>query len=183
MNWIRIGSGNGLSPVWRQAITWISSDILSIRPLGTNFSEIRIELFVQGNAFENFVCEMTAILSRGRWVKDQDYLTPQWATYLKLITWYVCTLSVPKRYSMTITIIAIETTVKCIVFNNDQYARRYTVSQICWKFDSQWHNGLDVVIRFIQVSQWEIRLSSSNWSRKMVVNYQSPWRHSMQSLC
>ena len=42
---------------------------MSIRPLGTNFSEIliKIENFsLHENAYENIVCEMAAILSRGR---------------------------------------------------------------------------------------------------------------------
>ena len=39
-NWVSIGSGNGLAPVWRQAIAWTNADLLSIGPLGTNFSEI-----------------------------------------------------------------------------------------------------------------------------------------------
>ena len=34
---------NGLAPVRRQAITWTNAGLLSIRPLGTNFSEIRIK--------------------------------------------------------------------------------------------------------------------------------------------
>ena len=38
-----IGSGNGLSPVRRQAITWNNVDSLLIWLLGTNFSEIRIK--------------------------------------------------------------------------------------------------------------------------------------------
>ena len=37
-------SGNGLAPVWRQAITRTNADILSIRPLGTNFSEILLKI-------------------------------------------------------------------------------------------------------------------------------------------
>ena len=37
-----IGSDNGLSPGWRQAIIWTNAGILLIRPLGTNFSEILI---------------------------------------------------------------------------------------------------------------------------------------------
>ena len=44
MNWVNIGSGNGLSPVRRQAITWTNVDFLSIGPLGTNFSEIWIKI-------------------------------------------------------------------------------------------------------------------------------------------
>ena len=39
ITWVSIGSGNGLSPVRRQAITWINTDLLSIGPLGTNLSE------------------------------------------------------------------------------------------------------------------------------------------------
>ena len=37
-----IGSDNGLSPGWRQAIIWTNGGISFIRPLGTNFSEILI---------------------------------------------------------------------------------------------------------------------------------------------
>ena len=43
MNWVIIGSGNGLSPVWHQANTWNSAGILLIGPFGTNFSEISIK--------------------------------------------------------------------------------------------------------------------------------------------
>ena len=43
VDWVRIGSDNGLSPVRRQAITSTSPDLLSIGPLGTNFSEIWIK--------------------------------------------------------------------------------------------------------------------------------------------
>ena len=39
-----IGSGNGLSPDRRQAIIWNNAGILSIGPVGTNFSEISIEI-------------------------------------------------------------------------------------------------------------------------------------------
>ena len=39
-----IGSGNGLSPVRRQAITWTNVELLLIRPLGTHLSEIRIKI-------------------------------------------------------------------------------------------------------------------------------------------
>ena len=40
-----IGSDNGLSPGRRQAIIWTNAGILSIRTLGTNFSEILIEIY------------------------------------------------------------------------------------------------------------------------------------------
>ena len=39
-----IGSDNGLSPEQRQAIIWTNAGILLIGPLGTNFSEILIEI-------------------------------------------------------------------------------------------------------------------------------------------
>ena len=44
MNWATIGSGNGLSSVWHQAITWTNADLLSIWSLGTNFNEIQINI-------------------------------------------------------------------------------------------------------------------------------------------
>ena len=40
-----IGSDNGLSPGRRQAIIWTNAGILLIGPLGTNFSEILIEIY------------------------------------------------------------------------------------------------------------------------------------------
>ena len=39
-----IGSDNGLSPERRQTIIWTNAGILLIGPLGTNFSEILIEI-------------------------------------------------------------------------------------------------------------------------------------------
>ena len=41
---IIIGSDNGLSPDRRQAIIWTNAVLLLIGPLGTNFSEILIEI-------------------------------------------------------------------------------------------------------------------------------------------
>ena len=42
VNWVSIGPGNGLSPVRHQAITQTNADLLSIRPLRINFSEIQL---------------------------------------------------------------------------------------------------------------------------------------------
>ena len=39
-----IGSDNGLSPDRHQAIIWTNAGLLLIGPLGTNFSEILIEI-------------------------------------------------------------------------------------------------------------------------------------------
>ena len=41
-----IGSDNGLSPGRRQAIIWTNDGILLIGPLGTNFSEILIKIYI-----------------------------------------------------------------------------------------------------------------------------------------
>ena len=41
-----IGSDNGLSPDRRQAIIWTNAGLLLIRPTGTNFSEILIEILI-----------------------------------------------------------------------------------------------------------------------------------------
>ena len=41
-----IGSDNGLSPGRRQAIIWTNARILLIRTLGTNFSQILIEILI-----------------------------------------------------------------------------------------------------------------------------------------
>ena len=61
-----IGSDNGLSPGWCQAIILTNVGILLIGALGTKFSEILIEsyIFIQENEFENVVWQMLAILSR-----------------------------------------------------------------------------------------------------------------------
>ena len=62
MNWIGIGSDNGLSPIRRQAIIWTNAGLLSIAP----FSEILIKTQdTPENASQNIVCEMADILSRG----------------------------------------------------------------------------------------------------------------------
>ena len=60
-----IGSNNGLSPGWRQAIIWSNARILFIRPFGTNLSEIALNwyIFIQENAFENVIRELATILS------------------------------------------------------------------------------------------------------------------------
>ena len=41
-----IGSDNGLSSGRRQAIIWTNAGIMLIRPLGTNFNEMLIEILM-----------------------------------------------------------------------------------------------------------------------------------------
>ena len=76
-----IDSDNGLSPVRRQGIIWTNAGILLIRPLGTIFSEILIEIYtfsLKKNAFENDVRKMAAILFRLQCVNNN------WQYALKL---------------------------------------------------------------------------------------------------
>ena len=72
VNRVSIGSDNGLSLIRRQAITWTNSRFIinwTLRnKLQWSFSG-KSNFFIQENAFENVACEMSAILSRGRWVK------------------------------------------------------------------------------------------------------------------
>ena len=74
MNWVNIGSDNGLSPGRHQAVTWTDADLLLFGPLWRNLSEILIntKLFIHENAFEDIVCKMAVILSRGG-VKCHSY--------------------------------------------------------------------------------------------------------------
>ena len=59
-----VHAGNGLIPLWYQAITWINNDILSIGPLETNLLNFykNLNTFIQENALENLVYKMSAIL-------------------------------------------------------------------------------------------------------------------------
>ena len=67
-----IGSNNGLSPGRCQAIIWTNAGTLfnwTLRnKLQWNFNR-NSYIFIQENTFENVIRKMTAILSRGRWVK------------------------------------------------------------------------------------------------------------------
>ena len=54
-----IGSDNGLSPGWRQAIIWTIAAILLIGPLGTNFSEILIR--IQTFSFKKMYSKMSSV--------------------------------------------------------------------------------------------------------------------------
>ena len=44
-NLVIIDLGNGLLPVRQQAIAWTKDDLLSIRRVGTHFSEIQIKIY------------------------------------------------------------------------------------------------------------------------------------------
>ena len=66
-------SDNGLSPGRHQAIIWTNAGILLIWTLGTNFSEVLIEIrnsSFKKNEFENVFCEMSVILSQPQCIEE-----------------------------------------------------------------------------------------------------------------
>ena len=81
-----IGSDHGLSPGRRQAIIWTKTGILLIGPLGTNFSEILLEIytfsFTKMHLKMSFgkwrpFCLGLNVLSHQGWV-THIYITLQW---------------------------------------------------------------------------------------------------------
>ena len=55
-----IGSDNGLSPGWHQAIIWSNAGILLVGPLVTNFSDMLIEI-------HTFLLKMLLKISSAKW--------------------------------------------------------------------------------------------------------------------
>ena len=51
VNWVHIGSGNGLSLIWHQPITWINADLLSIGSIQTN---------IKYKNFRNVICQIAS---------------------------------------------------------------------------------------------------------------------------
>ena len=98
VNWVSIGSDNGLSVERRQAIIWTSADILSFRHQGTYFDEIVFE--IQTFSFKKMRLNMSSakwrpICPRGRWVKTLRicggfYLGRYRLWYQKLSSKYNC---------------------------------------------------------------------------------------------
>ena len=93
-----IGSDNGLSLGWRQAIIWINAGILLIGPLWTNFSEILIE--IQTSSFKK-VClkESSAKWRQSCFSLNVLTLIPVWPLFLhslecQIIFWNRCWLMI-----------------------------------------------------------------------------------------
>ena len=99
-----IGSDNGLSPGWRQAIIWTNAGILLIRPLGINFSEIWIGIqtfSINEIQLKNIVCEMASILALPQWVKRGQYIRNECIT-ARLIKRYHCRQGVAGNYLLVL---------------------------------------------------------------------------------
>ena len=58
VNWVSIGSDNGLLPSQHQAIIWTNVGLLSIGPLGTNMSEFFIK--IQNFSFMKMLLKISA---------------------------------------------------------------------------------------------------------------------------
>ena len=89
---ISIGSDNGLSPGRHQAIIWTSAGKLSIRPLGTNFSEVWFEILTC--SFKKMRLKVSSAKRRPcclglnvltNWALDKIYLQ---TTFSNAIAWH-----------------------------------------------------------------------------------------------
>ena len=56
-----LGSDNGLSPVWCQAVTGTNVDLLSNGPSGTNFSKIKALIKIQAFSFTKINVNMLSV--------------------------------------------------------------------------------------------------------------------------
>ena len=87
-NYTIMSSDNGLSPGWRQAIIWTNAGILLIGPLGTNFSEILIKMYIfsfKKMHLKNIVRNFVTILFRPQCVIINTYLT----NYVWYEPWFI----------------------------------------------------------------------------------------------
>ena len=86
-----IASDNGLSPGRRQAIIWTSAGILLIGPLGTNFSEILVE--IKTFSFKKMRLKVSSVkwrpcclgLNVGLNVAPHAFNTQRWPETLQII--------------------------------------------------------------------------------------------------
>ena len=82
-----IGSYNGLSPSRRQAIIWTNAGILSIGPLGMNFSEILIE--IDAFSFKKMHLKMSSAKWRPSCLGLNVLKSKPFSKYiLKVLHWY-----------------------------------------------------------------------------------------------
>ena len=94
-----IGSDNGLSPGWRQAIIWTNAGILLIKPLKRNFSEILIEIHIHTFSFKKMHLKTSSAKWRpfclGRNV-------PHWDNLWRLFHWHEADRTIPYFTSLNL---------------------------------------------------------------------------------
>ena len=88
------GSDNGLSPGRRQAITWTNVGILLIGPLGTNFSEMLIEIHTF--SFKKIHWKM----SPGKWRPFSLSLNVLSVVFILQRHWKICHSQCPRNMSV-----------------------------------------------------------------------------------
>ena len=94
-----IGSDNGLSPSRHQAIIWTNAGILLIRPSGTNFSEISIEIHIFSFTKMHFKW------SSGKWrpfCHGLNVLTMTLQLLLLFLTMVLCVLKARVTYFLVL---------------------------------------------------------------------------------
>ena len=92
MNWVNIGSGNGLWSIQRQAITQANAGLLSIGLLGTYFSEIWftfLSFSFKKMQLKMLSAKMAAIVSRVRWVAPHSYIVVHCGIWDRCIVGFV----------------------------------------------------------------------------------------------
>ena len=84
MNWVSIGSDNGLSPIWRQATIQTNAGWLQIGPLETNFSESLIKIW--RFSFQKLHLK----ISSAKWGPFCSGEISQWSHFVRhgLLSWY-----------------------------------------------------------------------------------------------
>ena len=113
-----ISSDNGLSPERRQAIIWSNAGVLLIGPVGTNFSEISIEIYIF--SFKKMHLKMSSgnwqpfclginvltslsmpskVLSPWNWVLECSYHFEIWQLAQQQCCWVACQISEPVKNS------------------------------------------------------------------------------------
>ena len=63
VNWVSIGSGNGLSPAWHQTIIWTNAELLWIGPRKKVKLESKFKPLIHEN--EDVVCEIAPMCPGG----------------------------------------------------------------------------------------------------------------------
>ena len=126
MNWVSIGSDNGLLPVRHQAIIQTSAGLFSIGPLGANFSEILIK--IQNFSFTKMHMKISS-------AKRQPFCPGETSSVLD--SWW-CNLH--PTFMTTIDLTASVTNQYCIVVNwimgNINYCFEKKVFEVSFLIDS-----------------------------------------------
>ena len=100
-HWTIIGSENGVSPVWHQAIIWTAVGLLSIKSFEANFSEIfrKIQTFT----LDKIYFKMSAISSQLQWIYLKIFSTPHLAHYTLHTVYIPCKGCIENQIGWTVT--------------------------------------------------------------------------------